>query len=92
MRPTLSDGDLLVVRVGSVPRVGSLVVVRLPGRPGIAVKRVTRREAEGWWVERDNPHEGVDSWAVGAIPDGDVVAEVIARLWPPRRIDAPPTL
>jgi hypothetical protein len=92
MRPTLSDGDLLVVRVGSVPRVGSLAVVRLPGRPGIAVKRVTRREADGWWVERDNADEGVDSWVVGAVPDSDVLAEVVARLWPPRRIEGPPTL
>ena len=31
---------------------------------------------DGWWVERDNPAEGVDSWLVGAIPDGDVLAVV----------------
>ena len=92
MRPTLSDGDLLVVRVGTAPQVGSLVVVRLPGRSGVAVKRATRREEGGWWVERDNTSEGVDSWAVGAVPDRDVVAEVVARLWPPRRIDGPPAL
>jgi len=92
MQPTLSDGDVLVVRVGAVPQVGSLVVVRLPRRPGVAVKRATKREAEGWWVERDNPDEGVDSWAVGAVPDADVVAQVVARLWPLRRIEGPPTL
>ena len=28
----------------------------VPGRPG-------------WWVERDNPAEGVDSWQVGAVPE-----------------------
>ena len=92
MQPTLRDGDLLVVRVGAVPQVGSLVVVRLPGRTGVAVKRATRREPDGWWVERDNPDEGVDSWVVGAVPDADVVAEVVTRLWPPRRIEGPPTL
>ena len=92
MRPTLGDGDLLVVRVGVVPRVGSLVVVRLPGRPGVAIKRATRRDADGWWVERDNPDAGVDSWAVGAVPESDMVAEVVTRLWPPRRIEDPPTL
>lgn len=83
MRPTLSPGDLLLIRYRAQPRVGRLAVVRLPGR-GLGVKRVTRREPEGWWVERDNPAAGVDSWLVGAIPDGDVVAVVVCRLWPVR--------
>ena len=81
MLPTLREGDRLLVRYGATPRPGSLVVVRLPDRP-LSVKRATHREAEGWWVERDNPAEGVDSWLVGAIPDADVVAVVLARLWP----------
>lgn len=84
MRPTLRPGDLLFVRYGAAPRVGCLAVVRLPGR-GLAVKRVTRRVGEGWWVERDNPAAGVDSWLVGAIPERDVLAVVRGRLWPPRR-------
>ena len=92
MAPTLADGDLLLVRVGAPPTPQSLVVVRLPGRPGLAVKRAIRREPEGWWVERDSRREGVDSWAVGAVPDQDVVARVVARLWPPRRIGHPPAL
>jgi phage repressor protein C with HTH and peptisase S24 domain len=87
MEPTLHDGDRLVILYAAPPRIGGLVVVRLPGRP-IAVKRVTRRVDDGWWVERDNPDEGVDSWLVGAIAPEDVVARVVARLWPlpPRRV------
>jgi signal peptidase I len=82
MLPTLRDGDLLLVRYGRRPRPGSLVMVRLPeGRP-LSVKRAVRRTPDGWWVERDNDTEGVDSWLVGAIPDGDVVAVAVARLWP----------
>jgi phage repressor protein C with HTH and peptisase S24 domain len=81
MEPTLFDGDRLLVRYGVPPRVGGLAVVRLPDRP-VAVKRITRRTPEGWWVERDNPDEGVDSWLVGAIPDDDVVARVLLRVWP----------
>jgi hypothetical protein len=85
MEPTLRDGDVLLVRAGTPPAVGRLALVRLPdGRP-TAVKRVVRREPDGWWVERDNPRAGVDSWQVGAVPDADVVARVLARLWPPRR-------
>ena len=82
MAPTLRDGDLLLVRFGVRPRAGRLAVVQLPdGRP-LGVKRVTQRVADGWWVERDNPREGVDSWQVGALSDVDVVAVVLARLWP----------
>jgi signal peptidase I len=89
MQPTLYDGDRLVVRHGAVPRVGDLVVVRLPGGV-VAVKRATMRQqagdVRGWWVERDNPAEGVDSWTVGAIADDDVIAVVRSRLWPLRRL------
>jgi hypothetical protein len=83
METTLFDGDRLLVLYGARPRLGRLVLVRLAGRP-IAVKRVTRRMDDGWWVERDNPTEGVDSWLVGAVPDRDVVAVVLARFWPIR--------
>ena len=79
MEPTLREGDVLLVLHGGRPRIGGLVVVRLPGGV-VAVKRAVRREAGGWWVERDNPREGVDSWRVGAVPDEDVVARVLGRV------------
>ena len=84
MEPTLRDGDRLLVRYDVSPRLGQLVLVRLPGRP-VAVKRVVHRSPDGWWVERDNPAEGVDSWLVGAVAETDVVAVVVRRLWPLRR-------
>jgi phage repressor protein C with HTH and peptisase S24 domain len=84
MHPTYCEGDLLLVLHGGRPRPGRTAVVRLPDGV-VAVKRVVRREPEGWWVERDNPREGVDSWSVGAIPDDRVVARVLARVWPWRR-------
>jgi signal peptidase I len=83
MQPTLYDGDRLLLRHGATPRTGQLVVVRLPDGV-VAVKRATSHDATGWWVERDNPREGVDSWSVGAIPDRDVLGVVRARLWPVR--------
>jgi hypothetical protein len=102
MEPGLHEGDRLLVLHGARPRCGKLAIIRLPNdasgapRP-LAVKRVTRRDPEGgdgWWVERDNPREGLDSWAagVGAIPAGDVRARVLLRLperlhmWIPARL------
>jgi phage repressor protein C with HTH and peptisase S24 domain len=79
MEPTLHAGDVLLVLHGGRPRVGGLLVVRLPDGV-VAVKRAVRREPDGWWVERDNPREGVDSWVVGTIPDRDVVARVLTRV------------
>jgi phage repressor protein C with HTH and peptisase S24 domain len=79
MEPTLVAGDLLVVAHGLRPRTGGLVVVRLPDGT-VAVKRATRHGRDGWWVERDNPTMGVDSWSVGAIPESHVVARVLFRV------------
>jgi hypothetical protein len=95
MLPTLRDGDRLLVRWGGAPRPGRLAVVRLPAGPDgprpPAVKRLTGRVDGGWWVERDNPAEGVDSWLIGAIDASDVLGVVLARLWPrPGRVRGAP--
>lgn len=85
MEPTLLDGDRLVVVPGGRPRAGRVVVVRLPGGRPLSVKRLGFPQDGGWWVERDNPAEGVDSWQVGAVPTEDVVAVAWACYWPPTR-------
>jgi hypothetical protein len=102
MEPGLHEGDRLLVLYGARPRCGKLAIVSLPNdaagvpRP-LAVKRLTRRDPEGsdgWWVERDNPKEGLDSWAagVGAIPAAGIRARVLVRLperlrmWVPARL------
>ena len=97
MEPGLHEGDRLLVLYGARPRCGRLAIVRLPNdatgapRP-LAVKRVTRRDPEGgdgWWVERDNPKEGLDSWTagVGAIPAAGIRARVLLRV--PERFHLP---
>ena len=87
MRPTLDPGDRLLVSYRRAPQPGDVVVVRLPDGV-VAVKRLLHREPDGgWWVERDNPREGVDSWSVGAVAAGDLLAVGLVRLWPrPRRL------
>lgn len=81
MQPTLDDADLLLVDRDATVRPGLLVVLELPDGT-TAVKRLTHAEPDGWWVERDNPRAGVDSWSVGAIAADRVHGVVRARLWP----------
>lgn len=85
MRPTLDDGDILLVRLrepGEPLAAGSVVVAQLPGDRGLGVKRIQARDADGWWLERDNPAYGSDSWLFGAVSDDAVRARVLARVWP----------
>ena len=90
MRPTLQEGQVLLVRLrspGSPISNGALVIADLPGERGLGVKRVSAREGDGWWLERDNPTQGSDSWLFGVVADGAVLARVVARVWPrPRRM------
>jgi phage repressor protein C with HTH and peptisase S24 domain len=91
MLPGLRPGDrLLVVHHGRVMP-GRLVVARFDDGT-LAVKRaVERRTARdgsaAWWLLSDNPDEGVDSRHRGPVREADVVAVVLARLWPwPHRV------
>jgi Peptidase S24-like len=88
MMPTLADGDVVLVAGGRRGRLrargGRLAVVRLSADRPLSVKRLGLRDADGWWVERDNPAEGVDSWQLGRpVPDADIVGVVLLRVWPP---------
>ena len=80
MEPTYRDGDRLLLLHGARPRAGRAAVVRLPGSGVVAVKRVVRREAGRMVGGAGQPGEGVDSWTVGAVPDSEVVAVVLATL------------
>lgn len=87
MEPTLHDGDRLVVRYAASPRPGAVAVVRFADGV-IAVKRLDHPRDGGWWVARDNPREGRDSWSAGA---AEVVGVVSLRMWPrPRRLRTRP--
>lgn len=84
MSPTLGDGDRLVVLHGARPRAGRVAVVRFADGV-VAVKRLEHLDEGGWWVSRDNPAEGRDSWSAGPVPE--VLAVVLARIWPrPRAV------
>lgn len=86
MRPTLEPGDRLLVRYGVPVTAGRVVLARLPDGT-LAVKRAaeprrTRGGEPGWWLLSDNPEVGVDSRHRGAVAATDVLAVVVARIWP----------
>jgi type IV secretory pathway protease TraF len=86
MRPTLAEGDRLLVRYAAPVASGRLVLARFPDGT-LAVKRAverrqTRTGEPGWWLLSDNAEEGVDSRHRGVIADRDVLAVVLARIWP----------
>jgi hypothetical protein len=91
MTPALAPGDVLLVRYAAPVRPGCLVVAKFPDGT-VAVKRAVERRtthsgAAAWWLLSDDPDAGVDSRHRGPIPDQDVIAVVVLRIWPkPRRL------
>jgi nickel-type superoxide dismutase maturation protease len=86
MRPTLEEGDrLLVVRRGRA-RPGDLVVVPDPRRADrLVVKRVVKASASGLTVRGDNPSASTDSRDFGPVPAASVRGRVVWRYAPPHR-------
>jgi len=80
MVPTLVAGERLLVRWGASADPGDVIVVRRGDR--LDVKRLVRREAEGWWVEGDNAGASDDSRSYGAVAGPDLVAVAQWRYWP----------
>jgi phage repressor protein C with HTH and peptisase S24 domain len=81
MRPGLRAGDRLLVSYRRTPRPGDVVVARFADGT-LAVKRAVERRGPGWWLLSDNPDEGVDSRHRGPVASENVLAVVLARVWP----------
>lgn len=80
-----------IVAFGRQPVVGDVVVARRPDRPDVrVVKRVTDRDARGWWLESDAsvPESGLlaDSWVFGPVSDEHMLGVVV---WPKVRRPRP---
>lgn len=89
MEPTLRNGDWWIARRGGRVRVGDVVLVAHPERPGLrVVKRVVRRSEAGWWVEGDNPTASEDSRTFGPVAEDLLVARLFLRYrpLPPKRL------
>jgi phage repressor protein C with HTH and peptisase S24 domain len=91
MTPTLAAGDRLLVSYRRPVSPGDLVVARLADGTVVVKRAAERRTARdgssAWWLLSDNPEHGIDSRHRGAVPDRDVIAVTVARIWPrPRRL------
>lgn len=88
MSPTLSDGDVVLVRFGAAVRPGDVVLVRWAARPAqLSVKRAAHPDGDGWHVLGDNPDGSTDSRTLGP---ADALAVVRCRLHPrPGRLRGP---
>lgn len=85
MEPTLRNGQVCWARRGGL-RPGRIGVFAEPGRPGlVSIKRVVRREGEGWWVAGDNPEQSTDSRAFGSVPASAFLGTIC---WPRIRVRA----
>jgi nickel-type superoxide dismutase maturation protease len=96
MAPTLVPGDWALTVPLQRPRVGDVVVVEHPGRPGYEmVKRLTARPGDRvgarvlgageWWVEGDLAAASTDSRQFGPVRRDGLTAKVLLVYWPKER-------
>jgi nickel-type superoxide dismutase maturation protease len=86
MEPKLTSGDRLVVVRRYAPRVGDIVAVRDPRRPGrLLVKRVVSVHGTAVVIKGDNARSSTDSRAFGPVDRRAVVGRAVYRYAPPGR-------
>jgi signal peptidase I len=96
MAPTLAPGDRALAVPLRRPRVGDVVVVEHPGRPGYEiVKRITAGPGDSvgerllsvdeWWVEGDFAEASTDSRQFGPVQRDELKVRVVLVYWPTER-------
>jgi nickel-type superoxide dismutase maturation protease len=96
MAPMLAPGDWALTIPLRRPRIGDVVVVEHPGRPGYEmVKRITAGpgdrvgdrtlDLDGWWVEGDFATASTDSRQFGPVRRNGLKGKVVLVYWPRER-------
>jgi nickel-type superoxide dismutase maturation protease len=86
MEPALRNSEWWLVRRTSRIRPGDVVLLTHPVRPNmVIVKRLVRRDPEGWWVLGDNVGASDDSRTFGAVPEANLIGRLFVRYSPLRR-------
>ena len=84
MLPTLKPGQIIFYLRGAEPAVGDVVVARHPETGSLIVKRLTKIESDGYWLEGDamvtsTASSSSDSWVFGAVARDAIVGVVLIR-------------
>ena len=82
MSPTLEDGQALLAISTAVLPVKPGRIIAFRRGPDLYIKRALNREGQGWFVVGDNPSRSTDSRRFGPVPESDVRATALLRLFP----------
>jgi nickel-type superoxide dismutase maturation protease len=96
MAPTLMPDDWALTIPLRRPKVGDVVVVEHPDRPGYEmVKRLTAGPgdrvgdrtlgSDEWWIEGDFAAASTDSRGFGPVREGGLLGKVVLIYWPKER-------
>ena len=96
MAPTLLPGDWALTVPLRHPKIGDVIVVEHPGRPGYEmVKRIAAAPggrvgdrtlgADEWWVEGDLAAASTDSRQFGPVLGDALMGKVVLVYWPRER-------
>ncbi len=77
MLPTYRPGDLLVGWRWFKPHIGQIVIAQTDR---LLVKRITRIEPDGYWLEGDNKALSRDSRRFGSVGRSALVYTVLRRI------------
>ena len=82
MLPTLRDGQIVVVSHMREPAEGDVVIAKHPASGAEIIKRLTKIESDGYWLEGDahNPATAAasqDSWTFGPVQRKAITGTVI---------------
>lgn len=82
MRPSLSDGDYVVVSqlhyLFSKPKARDMVVLKHPKKDLLIIKRIERETPYGYFVLGDNTALSEDSRSFGTIDRSSIVGKVVS--------------
>lgn len=82
MKPTLHEGDAVLIASPADIEVGDIVLAAHPYRSSVTIlKRVAEIRSDGTFVlTGDNPAESTDSRSFGAVSIESIIGRVICKL------------